>query len=289
MQETTPKPFIFVLMPFKEEFSDIYELGIKAACEEAGAYCERVDEQIFVGGILERVYNQISKADLIVSDMSERNPNVFYETGYAHALGKQVILLTQRAEDIPFDLSHYPHIVYEGKIAKLKTELERRIHWFIEHPKGSLSKVEPHLQLFINGILLKTDDNPEIEVKYKEVYEDQGRGPYYGLLMKLDVYNPTQGVYEGKNVRIGVITSSYLPASDKARSVSLLPNENYIHILSELGTIFPECWESLDLVLYPLPSIRRQLHNPLYDRVEKIIIRVFSEIGKQDYPVPIRC
>src|SRR4030095_889692 len=43
MEDTAPKPFVFVLMPFSNEFTDIYEVGIKAACKEAGAYCERVD------------------------------------------------------------------------------------------------------------------------------------------------------------------------------------------------------------------------------------------------------
>src|SRR5215510_3429797 len=103
MEKTSPKSFVFVLMPFHEDFRDIYELGIKQACIDAGAYCERVDEQIFHENILERVYNQIAKADIIVAEMTGKNANVFYETGYAHALNKRVILLTQNVEDIPFD------------------------------------------------------------------------------------------------------------------------------------------------------------------------------------------
>ncbi|MDQ3818776.1 MAG: nucleoside 2-deoxyribosyltransferase, partial [Acidobacteriota bacterium] len=91
---TAPKPFIFVLMPFDEQFSDIYKFGIKGAADDVGAYAERVDEQIFTEGILDRIFNQISKADIVVADMTGRNPNVFYEVGYAHALGKKVILLT---------------------------------------------------------------------------------------------------------------------------------------------------------------------------------------------------
>jgi hypothetical protein len=61
-------------MPFDKSFDDIYKFGIKAACEEAGAYCERVDEQIFLESMLERIYNQIAKADIIVADMTGRNP-----------------------------------------------------------------------------------------------------------------------------------------------------------------------------------------------------------------------
>ena len=70
MNSTTPKPFAFVLMPFSDEFNDIYQLGIKPACHNAGAYAERVDEQLFQSLILDRIYNQISKADIIISDFN---------------------------------------------------------------------------------------------------------------------------------------------------------------------------------------------------------------------------
>ena len=121
---TNPRPKIFVLMPFAPKFDDVYKLGIKPACEDAGASVTRVDEQIFSENIVERVYAQISEADLIVADMSGRNPNVFYEVGYAHAIKKRVVLLTSDTADIPFDLKQYPHTVYNGRISDLKSELE---------------------------------------------------------------------------------------------------------------------------------------------------------------------
>ena len=135
---TAPKPFVFVLMPFNEDFDDIYKLGIKEAAKEVGAYAERVDEQIFTEGILERIFNQISKADVIVADMTGRNPNVFYEVGYAHALGKIVLLLTQKADDIPFDLKHKQHIIYGNsgsKIQSLRSELTPRLNWAINESR----------------------------------------------------------------------------------------------------------------------------------------------------------
>src|SRR6266480_2682429 len=93
---TLPKPFVFVLIPFAQEFTDIYKFGIKGAADDVGAYAERLDDQMFTEGMLERIFNQINKADVIVADMTGRNPNVFYEVGYAHALDKVVLLLTQR-------------------------------------------------------------------------------------------------------------------------------------------------------------------------------------------------
>lgn len=132
---TTPKPFIFVLMPFDARFSDIYKYGIKGAADEVAAYAERLDEQMFTEGMLDRIFNQISRADVIVADMTGRNPNVFYEVGYAHALGKIVLLLTQNADDIPFDLKHRAHTVYGGSIETLRKELCPRLLWAIAEAK----------------------------------------------------------------------------------------------------------------------------------------------------------
>jgi hypothetical protein len=128
---TAPKPFVFVLMPFAQKFKDIYTFGIKGAAEDVGAYAENLSEQLFTEGMLDRIFNQISKSDVIVADMTGRNPNVFYEVGYAHALGKIVLLLTQNADDIPFDLKHRQHIVYGGSIDILRTELRGRLQWAI--------------------------------------------------------------------------------------------------------------------------------------------------------------
>src|SRR5260370_18954598 len=126
-----PKPFVFVLMPFDKTFSDIYRFGIKGAAEDIGAYAERLDDQMFTDGILERIFNEINRADVIVADMTGSNANVFYEVGYAHALGKIVLLLTQEAEDIPFDLKHRQHVVYGESIDNLRKQLAPRIAWAV--------------------------------------------------------------------------------------------------------------------------------------------------------------
>src|SRR5687767_2344768 len=122
------KPFAFVLMPFDESFDDVYNLGIKAAAEDTGIHAERLDEQLFDTNMLERIYEQIDRADIVIADMSARNPNVFYEVGYAHAKKKLTILLTSKPDDIPFDLKHRPHIVYES-ISQLKTDLRKNLEW----------------------------------------------------------------------------------------------------------------------------------------------------------------
>lgn len=144
-RSTAPRPFVFVLMPFDSKFNDIYRYGIRGAAEDAGAYAERLDDQIFAEGMLDRIFNQISRADVVVADMTGRNPNVFYEVGYAHALDKIVILLTQDASDIPFDLKHRQHIVYDGSIEKLRSQLAPFVAWAIGEAKRNIGPAKAEI------------------------------------------------------------------------------------------------------------------------------------------------
>jgi hypothetical protein len=132
----------FVVMSFDPTFRDVYELGIKPACTDARVACERVDEQLFLQNILQKVYGEIRNADLIIGEMTGRNPNVFYEVGYAHGMGKPVILLTRTSDDIPFDLRQYPHIVYGGSITDLKKRLSEKVRWCVENPDTMLGPGE---------------------------------------------------------------------------------------------------------------------------------------------------
>lgn len=61
--------------------------------------------------------------------MTGKNPNVFYEVGYAHAREKICTLITLKADDIPFDLRHHRHLVYDGSITELKRMLSGDIDW----------------------------------------------------------------------------------------------------------------------------------------------------------------
>ena len=122
------KWYVFVLMPFQKKFKNIYEIGIKSAVEKAGMRCEKADEIEFNDDILRKIYDCILRADIVVSIMTDNNPNVFYETGYSHALGKFTIHLSELGGKIPFDLSHYNHIIYDPEdITDLSLKLEKRL------------------------------------------------------------------------------------------------------------------------------------------------------------------
>lgn len=177
--------FAFVLMPFDPKFDDIYKLGVQQTAKRFGIDAERVDDQIFhKENILERIYNQIISADFIIADMTDRNPNVFYETGYAHAKGKICLLLTSNADDIPFDLKHHRHVIYGNSIQNLVRQLEREIPAIkseVENRQSaivvSLSKADGdlektkysatgHVYLFFDLNNKTNSPSPEIESVY---------------------------------------------------------------------------------------------------------------------------
>lgn len=271
MEITRPRAFIFVLMPFTPAFDDIYQLGIKPACTEAGAYCERVDEQIFEGTILQRIYNQIAKADIVVSDMTGRNPNVFYETGYAHALGKRVILLTQQADDIPFDLKHYAHIVYEGRITNLKTELEKRVRWWIENPDVEVQPTITSLEMFIEGIAV--EGNPTIEVE-----EELAEGMYQ-MSLNFSVHNRSSNPLDGSRIEIGLLGPKSLRSCLTHRT-TILPDNQCLIALDAIGVMPPEFWKPIELRFRTyFQSQQIPLDTPL-----ECVLKVFTAFGVHEFP-----
>jgi hypothetical protein len=212
-ESTLPKPFVFVLMPFEDEFSDIYKFGIKGAAEEVGAYAERIDEQIFTEGILDRIFTQISKSDVVVADMTGRNPNVFYEVGYAHALGKITLLLTQAVEDIPFDLKHRQHIVYAGKIDALRKELAERLRWAIQASRTNRRPVHSErLTLFVFGKeTVMPNSAVEIPAVFGEATVNQFSIPVQLRNDSTDVLSPITYVY-----LLSKSSASLVPTGEKA-------------------------------------------------------------------------
>jgi hypothetical protein len=113
-----PDPHLcFVLMPFKDPFNRIYERFIKPTVEEldtSGLQCQRADDIYKIGLIMEDIWEQIWRARILIAELTGQNPNVMYELGMAHTVGRDVILITQNLDDVPFDLRHHRVIVYEN-------------------------------------------------------------------------------------------------------------------------------------------------------------------------------
>lgn len=117
----------FILMPFVAPIDGYYEHIFKPALQSAGYKVTRADDLFAPRPIILDIQESIRDADLVLCEMTGKNPNVFYELGLAHALGKSAILLSRREDDIPFDLRHIRVIIYDPNEAGWEQSLRSRI------------------------------------------------------------------------------------------------------------------------------------------------------------------
>lgn len=103
-------------MPFSGEFDDVYAT-IKTSVEHAfpakDSRCFRLDETRPAGRITERLLNELQAASLCVADLTGNRPNVMWEVGYAMALGRPTIIVTQSLNDLPFDIRDMQSLQYD--------------------------------------------------------------------------------------------------------------------------------------------------------------------------------
>ena len=103
----------FVLMPFGDDMlQQVYEIHIRATVERMGLQCKRTDDMLGPAVIMEDVWKGISSARVVLAELTGQNPNVFYELGLCHAIGKDAILMAQDIKWVPFDVRHRRTIVY---------------------------------------------------------------------------------------------------------------------------------------------------------------------------------
>ena len=120
---------VSLMMPFSGAFGAVHA-AIKGVVEPMGYECRRADDFWLHAHIMQDIVELISTSAVIICDLSGKNPNVFYEAGIAHTLGKEVILITQHMDDVPFDLRALRCITYHNNsegVAKLAHDVAARL------------------------------------------------------------------------------------------------------------------------------------------------------------------
>jgi len=108
---TIETDLVAVMMPFNAAFNAVHE-GIRRACVAASYRCLRVDDIWEESTVIQDIFNLIFRAHVVVVDFTGKNPNVMYETGIAHTLGKHVVPISQSLDDVPFDMAHHRILKY---------------------------------------------------------------------------------------------------------------------------------------------------------------------------------
>ncbi len=138
-------PTCFVIQPFSSKFDKRYDDVYKPALEQAGLKVYRVDQDPGTEKLIDSIEAEIRDATICLADITTDNPNVWYELGYAFAVGRSVVLVcsTERRDKLPFDIQHRTVIKYTpdstSDFSTLRDEISVRAEALVE--KGAARQV----------------------------------------------------------------------------------------------------------------------------------------------------
>jgi hypothetical protein len=147
----------FVIMPIagtksctEQEWTGIYTQMIKPAVtgSKLGFICERAKPR--TGAFIKDILEGLNRSDVVIADLTDRNPNVCYELGIRHTLKNRTILIAQNIDDVPSDLQSYWVVVYQKDLtgaSEFKNEVRNILKEMQKDPDKSDSPVADFLQL----------------------------------------------------------------------------------------------------------------------------------------------
>lgn len=150
---------VFVIMPFRDNFNYLYHTYIQKVCKKINLTCLRGDDLYTSKSIMQDVWSLIYNSKIVIADCTNKNPNVMYELGIAHALGKNTILLTQDINDIPFDLQHLRYIQYEytpQSIEQIEAKLLEAFYHVFTHSNDDMHS--PKIEKFLLDYFKSSSD-----------------------------------------------------------------------------------------------------------------------------------
>jgi len=212
----------------------------------------------------------------VIADMTGRNPNVFYEVGYAHALGKTTILLTNNSDDIPFDLKHYPHIIYNNRIKQLKDELTTKVKWYVDNISNQNVNLNIEIDVYFGESSLS---NRNVEYRV-----DSGNYP----TPTLTLHNKSFTTFNPDNYCIGILTDDNYPyayCGETKCKTTKLPNGQLMHMLPPIEEIlYPNLYTGIEVVLIQKVLSLNMFEPTVYYREnQEITIRIFTSNGTRDF------
>lgn len=256
-------PKAFVIMPFDPEFTPIFEQLIKPALEESGYDVRRADSFFDQENIIRDIVRGISKASLVIAELTVPNPNVYYELGLCHGLKIPAVLIAQSIDVIPFDLRSYRILIYStqfDKVGKLKLSLTDIGNKHKNHELKFGSPVTDFLEVD-NNIPIATTQNIQAvtEIQTIEPTEESGfldfmiEGQLASEKMTVLMNKIAESTLEiGQKIkshteRIEAISNNPGPGmAAQAQKVALLVSkdmDNYSNVLEEL---LPELESSVE-------------------------------------------
>lgn len=127
--EKVEQKLIALMMPFDTGFNAVRD-AVYSVAKELDLECKRADDIWEHSSIIQDIVSLIDRSRVVICDCTGKNPNVFYEAGIAHTLGREVVIIAQNDLDVPFDLRHLRYIKYLNNtqgLGELSSQIKNRI------------------------------------------------------------------------------------------------------------------------------------------------------------------
>ncbi len=193
----------FILMPFGEkllpdghviDWDERYQVVLEPAITAIGMKPGRADDIFGTQPLIDRVWRGIQEAEVVVAELTGRSPNVMYEIGLAHLIGKRLVLLTMNPDDVPADLAQSVQVRYSDDgvgLLKLSRELQANLQAAREDPLneamlvplkgGEIEKVPARVEFVAPGYAMVRSQSNRMgflraeDVAYSKIVKDMQR------------------------------------------------------------------------------------------------------------------
>jgi hypothetical protein len=159
----------FVIAPIGDENSEtrkrsdqVLKHVIKPAASECGYKAIRADEISEPGMITSQVIQHLVEDPMVIADLTDRNPNVFYELALRHTIKKPLVQLIRKGDNIPFDVAGMRTIPVDHHDLDSVDESRKEIVAQIKAvEKRKPEQIESPISVSLELQQLRQSDNPE--------------------------------------------------------------------------------------------------------------------------------
>ena len=211
---------VFIAMPFTEAMRSRYQEILVPAIEATNMTPRRADDIYTTQSIMENVIELLLRAEVVLADVTDRNPNVLYELGMASAFGKRTVLISSSDQDIPIDLRSFVHVILDdlsiservGAIQKAITEVRA------EGLKGKVISQAQRLLLMCESAGIVDSDHASQDLLFRMMLSARRTICAVGLTGRSIFSTDIANLKELRNSLVNVETEVFLshPDTDSA-------------------------------------------------------------------------
>jgi hypothetical protein len=227
LQATHGRPYVLVVMAYKDEHTNadkhgkLFKIIHEVVEQEFGLACRRADQVLRSGHeLLVKIHDLIEGAALIIGEISEPRPNVFYELGYAKGLRKTPLLLIEKGVEVPYDLRGIEVLEYENTIDGVDILRERLIGHLHVRLRSDLLMLRRMLapSLPEKSYIVASPKYPGESSRLKgQVFDTRTFGDQLGILGVIAAFGSLYG--DAKNVEL--ISAQYAPKDLLQQDINL--------------------------------------------------------------------